>query len=126
MARGETERAAVQVRQRDVGREPQRTGEAAVLKLMRPERHGRLGFQPAADGIAMDDDPRRSFERLDEPEELRRTERASVLLEARSEVHDTKSSCRSVEDRLEHIRVGEIFLLAGPAVRSPDEKVAAV
>src|SRR5713101_2520986 len=72
---------AVQIRERNVGRQAQRAGEAAVLKMMRALRHCGLGFRPTAHRIAAHDNAWRSFERFDEAKELCRTEHAAVLLE---------------------------------------------
>ena len=75
-----------EIGERNVGGEPELAGESLEANMMRT-LHGRgTLFGPAQPRLADHNDTRSAFDRLNDPNQLRRPKRAAELQEARSEI----------------------------------------
>ncbi len=125
-ALGERERLTTEIGRWDVGGEPQRTGKAIELDVVRALQRLRCRLRPAEARVAQHPDAGRAVDRLDDAEQLRRPEHAFVLRKARCEIEHTERPVRSAKRGFKHIAVVEIALNAVAAVGGTDEKTAAI
>ena len=107
----EQERALVlDVRQRDVRRQPDRGGEARVLDVVRRAPRARLRQAVLVRRPAAQARTRLAGERTEDPDEHRRLEEAVVELEAGREVEELELAAGPVEHGPEDVRVLDVLL----------------
>ena len=115
-----------QVGKRDVGGEAERGVESLVGDVVRSLEDLRAPPAPAQPRVAHHADARLSPQRLEDAEELGGPEGSLVLLESGREVDQAEGVGAVVEDRLQHVGVGEVALDARGARRRADAEAAAL
>src|SRR6185295_4027874 len=117
---------SAEVGKRQVRCEPQRAGESLEVDMMRTlNRKGYL-FGPAQPRFAAHGDKGRAFDRLDDPDQLRRAKRAAELQEPRREIDHPEGACRSLKCCLENVCIRKVALCAALSTRRTDSESAAV
>jgi hypothetical protein len=113
------------VRERDVRREPHGGREPGVLDVVRRPPEPGLGEAVLVDGLAANARARLSAERPQDADQHLRLERAVVEDEPRREVDELELAGRRPEDGAEDVRVLEVLLMDLGRVDSLDGEDAA-
>ena len=101
--------ATVEIRQRNIGGQADLAAEALVAHVVRARENRGLGLGKAEARLAQHAYARRSFDGLDDAEELRRVKIAVILLEPRREIDHAKGSRRRTKSCHQNVGVVLVF-----------------
>ena len=111
-----------EIRKRNIRGESKRARESFEANMIGTVQVNGKRLGPAEPRVALHADARRAFQRLDDAEDLRGTEHAIGLLEARREIDDLKFSSRRVKGGFEYICIVDVRLLAAPSLGRADQE----
>src|ERR1019366_183214 len=101
---------APQVRIRDIAGEPELASESLKADMMRTLQYQGPYFGPAQPRLADHGDAGRAFNRLHDPHQLRRPERAAELQEARRKINHPEGTRRRLKCCFQDVRVRHVAL----------------